>query len=135
MKLKKNLTFALALPPLLLLCLCFAGVSQAEEIISGRYISKTATRIVLEIIVGSPAPKNLIVTQHVPPGTAVAGASPSFRKYNKKNGEIRWLLRNVQAGSLQVQLNLQSPVSPNKVHAEIRCKNPVSQQMVTSRVR
>lgn len=131
MKLQKYLICIAAL----FFCLCLAGAGLAESIISGHYSSKTPTRLILEINIGSPAPENLIVIQHVPPGTAVANASPALKKYNKKRGEIRWLLRNVQAGTHRLQLTLQAPVNPDMVHAEIRCKNPASRQMITTTVR
>jgi len=117
-----------------LFCLSFAGTGQAAELVTGRYLNKTGTRFVLEISVASSAPVNLIVIQKVPPGSGVVMADPAFKKYNRKKGAMRWLLRNVSSGRHQVRFELKQPVSPDSVRAEIRCKNPVNRQLMTIRV-
>jgi len=133
------------------LCCCLSGQLFAGELVTGRYLTKTASRLVLEIRVGSPAPASLIVVQRIPQGTVVSHAEPAFSKYNRKNGEIRWLLRNVGQGSHRITLELQKPgvradsssaqvnramqkslsAKPRAVRAEIRCKHPVSRQLMT----
>ena len=119
----------------ILLSVCsFASVGQAADGIRGQYVRKTATSFVLEILVDRPAPANLIVIQRIPPGTAISKASPPPSKYNRKKGVVRWLLRNVAPGTIQVRLDLQARVDPAQVQAEIRCKNPVSRKLVTTRV-
>jgi hypothetical protein len=132
---KKNIFQAgIAATAFLLFVFSLAPSGQAAEIIQGQYISKTATSFVLKIQVGRPAPANLIVIQRLPPGTAISNASPPPNKYNKKKGVVRWLLRNVRPGTLQVSLNLKNRVNPGQVRAEIRCKNPVSRKLVTTQV-
>lgn len=124
----------IAVTTFLLFVFGLASAGQGAEIIKGQYVSKTATSFVLEIQVGRPAPANLIVIQRLPPGTAINNASPPPNKYNKRKGVVRWLLRNVRPGSLQIRLDLQDRVNPGQVRAEIRCKNPVSKKLVTTRV-
>ena len=104
-------------------------------IVSGRYLSRTATELTLEIKVGSPAPASLIIIQYLPPSTAPAAANPPYKKYNAKKGEVRWLLRKVQAGTLTVRLKLADPVKPDQVSAEIRCMDPVTGKLLTTQVK
>ena len=119
----------------LLLCLSVSVPARAVGLISGRYLSRTATELTLEIKVGAPAPTSLIIIQRVPPGTPLAAANPPYKKYNAKKGEVRWLLRNVQAGSITVHLKLTAPVKPGQVSAEIRCKDPSTGKLITTRVK
>ncbi len=118
----------------LLPCLCFAAQAQATGVVSGRYLTRTSTELTLEIKVESPVPVTLIIIQHLPPGTTPATASPSYKKYNEKKGEVRWLFRNVQTGTLKINLTLMTPVKPDQVHAEIRCMDPVTGTLVTTLV-
>ena len=135
-KIKKNPRKPLGiLLAVLLLCLSVSVPARAVGLISGRYLSRTATELTLEIKIGSPPPASLIIIQHLPPGTAPASANPPYKKYNAKKGEVRWLLRNVQAGTITVHLKLKAPVKPNQVSAEIRCKNPSTGKLVTTQVK
>lgn len=118
----------------LLLCMSFSVQARAVGIVSGRYLSRTTTEFTLEIKVGSPAPASLIIIQYLPPGTAPAAANPPYKKYNAKKGEVRWLLRKVQAGTLTVQLKLADPVKLDQVNAEIRCMDPTTGKLVTTQV-
>jgi len=120
---------------ILLLCLYFSVQAHAVGIVSGRYPTRTPTELSLEVKVGSPTPVNLIIIQRLPPGTALAAANPPYKKYNAKKGEVRWLLRNVQAGTITVQLKLATPVKPDQVSAEIRCMDPVTGKLVTTQVK
>jgi len=119
---------------ILLLCLYFSVQAHAVGIVSGRYHTRTATELTLEVNLGSPTPVNLIIIQQLPPGTAPASANPPYKKYNAKKGEVRWLLRKVQPGTLRVQLKLSSPVKPDQVSAEIRCMDPTTGKLVTTQV-
>lgn len=118
----------------LLLCLIFSVQAWAVGVVSGRYLSRTAKELILEIKVGSPAPATLIIIQHLPPGTMPAAANPPYKKINVQKGEVRWLLRKVQPGTLTVQLKLSTPVKPDQVNAEIRCMDPATGKLVTTQV-
>jgi len=119
----------------LLLCLSVSVPAGAMGLISGRYLSRTATELTLEIKIGSPPPASLIIIQHLPPGTAPASANPPYKKYTAKKGEVRWLLHNVQAGTITIHLKLTAPVNPHQVSAEIRCMDPVTGKLVTTQVK
>jgi len=119
---------------ILLLCLNFSGPAHAMGIVSGRYLTRTSTELTLEIEVGAPVPISLIIIQHLPPGTALAAAHPAYKKYNARTGEVRWLLPSVQAGTITVQLKLAAPVNPDQVRAEIRCMDPTTGTLVTTRI-
>ncbi len=118
----------------LLGCLCVSVQAHAVGVVSGRYISRTASEITLEIKVGSPAPASLIIIQYLPPGTAPAAAEPPYKKYNAAKGEVRWLLRRIAPGTQTVRLKLSSPVAPDHLRAEIRCKDPVTGKLITTQV-
>ncbi len=119
----------------LLLCLSFSVQAHAVGIVSGRYLSITATEITLEIKVGSPAPASIIIIQHLPQGTTPTAADPPYKKFNTKKGEVRWLLRKVPPGTLTVRLKLSSPVNPDQISAEIRCMDPATGKLVTTQVK
>ncbi len=117
-----------------LLCLSLGVQAYAVGIVSGRYVAKTDTELTLEIKVGMPAPVSLIIIQHLPPGTTPTSAYPPYKKFNAKKGEVRWLLRDVQAGTITVHLKLAAPVRPDQVSAEIRCMDPATGKLVTTQV-
>ena len=119
---------------LLLYLALFSAQAWAVGVVSGRYLSRTATELTVEITIGRPTPVGLILIQHLPPGTALASADPPYKKYNAQKGEVRWFLRNVRPGTLTVQLKLASPVQPDQVSAEIRCIDPVTGKLVTTQV-
>ncbi len=117
-----------------LLCLAAAVPVLAVGVVSGQYLEKSATGLRLEIRVGSPTPTSLILIQHLPPGTRVRNAAPAYKKYNPAKGEVRWLMRNLRPGVFTVRLDLETPVQPSTIRAEIRCKDPETGKMVTTKV-
>lgn len=119
----------------LLLCLSFSVQAHAVGIVSGRYLSITATEITLEIKVGSQAPASIIIIQYLPQGTTPTAADPSYKKFNAKKGEVRWLLRKVPPGTLTLQLKLSAPVKAGQISAEIRCMDPATGKLVTTQVK
>lgn len=119
----------------LLLCIAVSVPAWAVGVVSGRYVSRTTTELTLKIKIGSPTPTSLILIQHLPPGTAPTSADPPYKKFNPQKGEIRWLLRNVQPGSITVQLKLSTPVKPDQVSAEIRCMDPSTGKPITTQVK
>ncbi len=119
----------------LLLGLLFCLQAQARGIVSGRYLVKTATELRLEIKVAAPAPASLIIIQHLPPGTSLTAANPAYKKYNAETGEVRWLLRRVQAGTLTLHLKLSGLTRPDQVSAEIRCMDPATGRLLTTQVK
>ncbi len=118
----------------LLVCMIFSVQAHAEGIVSGRYLTRTATELALEIKVGSPAPASIIIIQHLPAGTTPTAADPPYKKYNAKKGEVRWLLRKVPPGTLTLQLKLSAPVRPDQISAEIRCVDPAPGKLITTQV-
>ncbi len=119
----------------LLICMIFSVQAHAEGIVSGRYFSRTATELALEIKVGSPTPASIIIIQHLPLGITPTAADPPYKKYNAKKGEVRWLLRKVPPGTLTLQLKLSAPVKPDQLSAEIRCMDPSTGKLVTTQVK
>jgi hypothetical protein len=119
----------------LLVCMIFSVQAHAEGIVFGRYSSRTATELALEIKVGAPAPASIIIIQHLPPGTTPTAADPPYKKFNAKKGEVRWLLRKVPPGTLTLQLKLSGPVKPEQLSAEIRCMDPATGKLVTTQVK
>ena len=119
----------------LLVCMIFSVQAHAEGIVSGRYLTRTATELTLEIKVGSPAPASIIIIQHLPAGTTPTAADPPYKKFNAKKGEVRWLLRKVPPGTLTLQLKLSAPVRPDQISAEIRCMDPDTGKLVTTQVK
>jgi hypothetical protein len=131
---QRKLCLTAALSCMLFFSLGYASQVLAMGVVAGRYLERSGTAIALEITIGSPAPASLIVIQHLPPGTKIAKADPAYKKYNAGTGEVRWLLRKPPAGTITIRLIPAAPAVSGKVHAELRCMDPATGELITSRV-
>lgn len=112
-----------------------AAPGWALGVITGRYTTRTPTELTLQLTIRPPAPASLIVIQHLPPGTDIASSSPLLKKHNRKKGTVRWLLRGLKPGERTIHLKLKTPIPPERVRAEIRCKDPDSGKLMTIHIR
>ncbi len=119
----------------ILLLLISASRSWALGVITGKYLTRTSTGLTLQLTVKPPAPASLIVIQHLPAGAEIASSNPAFKKYNHKKGTVRWLFRNLKPGELTIRLKLKTPIAPERVRAEIRCKDPDTGKLMTIHIR
>ena len=101
--------------------------SDAADLVSGNYSSSGGTNIVLDLVVRTPAPSNLIVEQYISPANNITATSPPARKINPANGEVKWLIRNIQSGHLSLSMHLGSPLKGD-VRAVVRYRDPRSGQ-------
>ncbi len=104
---------------------------RAGELVSARYLRAQGRELVVKIIVGSPPPPSLILIQNLPAGVAVRRSLPPAQSVNAAKGKAKWLLREVQAGTLIVRMSLDRVVSAASIAGEIRYREPSSGTMIT----
>lgn len=102
---------------------------RADELISCRYQQAEGKTIVLRLDIGSPAPAMLILVQKIPPGVLIKNAEPPIKKYDHKKGEARWLIKQLQSGTITFTINLDQDIDADKISGEIRYKDPVAGAM------
>lgn len=116
------------LPSLLLLALFIsqglAGpICLAEERqVAGRY-KVSGNTILHTITIPAQPPVAVIVVQYLPPGTLITSADPAYSSYDQATGEVKWLLRSVSPGVLQMRLTLAHEVDKGKIRAEALFKD------------
>ncbi len=93
--------------------------TEATEI-KARYTSAQGATVTLQLAIGSPPPKTIIVIQNIPPGSEIIRSIPPHRSYKKEHGEIKWLIKKPATGNLIIQLHLKKPVQAGSISAMIR---------------
>ncbi len=124
-------TIGLACMGLVLFTLWSPAGLRAGEPISARYLRAQGRELVVQIIVGSPPPPSLIVIQNLPAGVAVRRSLPPAKFVDAAGGKAKWLLREVQAGTIMVRMSLDRAVSAAAIAGEIRYREPKSGTMIT----
>ncbi len=104
---------------------------RAGELVSARYLQAQGRELVVKIIVGSPPPPSLILIQNLPAGVTIRRSRPPAQSVNAARGKAKWLLREVQAGTIVVRMSLDRAVSAATITGEIRYREPSSGTMVT----
>ncbi len=112
-----------------------AASADASELVSCRYLKDRGENIELELQIASPPPATVIVIQKLPPGVDIEKSRPEVKKFNRKRGEAKWLLKGVQAGELVLAMKLDKPVRPDEIAGEIRYMDPRSGNMVKIKVK
>ena len=107
---------------------------SAADLVSGHYISSAGKRIDLALDIQSPAPASVIVEQYLPPDTEIVVSKPEFKKYNRKKGEVKWLLKNVSSGKMTISLQLANAIGKGDVQALIRCKDPATGKFIEKKI-
>lgn len=121
------LSFLLAVSP--------AVASHGTELVTCSYLKSSGPEIQLEVRVASPPPASLIIIQNFPAGIDIVSSSPEINKFNKKQGEAKWLLKGISPGNLILSLTLNAPIGPGQINGELRYKNPVDGSMVRMPIR
>jgi hypothetical protein len=114
---------------------CFGGqFASAADLVSGHYSSSSGKSIALSLNIQSPAPASLIIEQYLPPGTEILSSKPKYKKYNRKQGKVKWLLKNVRSGKMTITLHLGNPVGQGSVQALLRCKDPTTGKFIEKNI-
>lgn len=103
----------------------------AGELVTARYLQAQGRELVVKIVVGSPPPPSLIVIQNLPAGVAIRSSLPPAKSVDAARGKTKWLLREVQAGTIMVRISLDRAVSAAAIAGEIRYREPRSGTMIT----
>lgn len=119
----------------LLLGFSLLSLECRAEGLTARYLENNNKVSVLEIVVESPPPTSVIVTQHIPSKTRIAKAVPSMTKFSAGRGEVTWLLKAPKPGVQRIRLQYQQPLSGRMATAVIRCKSPRDGQLMTIHVK
>lgn len=90
--------------------------------VAGRY-KVSGNTILHTITIPVQPPAAVIVVQYLPPGTVVTSAEPAYSSYDQTTGEVKWLLKGVSPGVLQIRLTLAHEVNKDKIRAEALFKD------------
>lgn len=93
---------------------------SAASLVAAKYLQMEGLEVVTEISIGEPPPSTIIVIQNLPPHVPVNQAQPPISSVNIDKGEVKWLLKGVEAGVLKVHLWLDQPVSRANISGEVR---------------
>lgn len=104
------------------------------EGVRARYLENSAAGSVLELTIEDPAPSSVIVKQHIPPGTRIKSATPSYSKYAAGKGVVKWLFKRPSPGVKRIRMSYSTALSTGGVTAVIRCKSPSTGQLMTIHV-
>ncbi len=110
--------------------LLMAGEIRAEGV-QARYLENGGKKTVLQLTIDDPAPSSVIVQQQLPPGTRIQGAVPAYTKFNPGKAEVKWLFKRPRPGVRTITLHYGTPLSGKGASAVIRCKSPISGQLMT----
>lgn len=114
---------------LIIVLLFFSSTALASDAVSGNFSSSSGTKIVLNLSIHSPIPTALIVEEYFSSGNTIASTSPNARKVNSKNGNVKWLIKNLKNNNLTLTTTLQAPLR-GKVKAIVRYHAPQSGKMI-----
>ncbi len=114
-------------------CLMTAGELWAEGL-RARYLENRGMTTVLELTVEDPPPTSVIVQQHIPQGTKIQDATPSYTKFIASKGVVKWLFKRPQPGVVRIVLNYSTPLTGQSATAVIRCKSPKDGTLMTIHV-
>ena len=96
---------------------------NAENLVSGRYLSAGGTTVVLNLSIHDPSPANLIVEQYLSPGNSIATTSPRAKKVDATQCKVKWLFRNTRSGNITLSIQLKEPLK-GQANAMIRYRDP-----------
>lgn len=108
--------------------------SLAGEPITARYIKTAGDAVSVRITVSKPAPSNLILEQQLPAGTKILSTSPQAKKANTKKGTVKWLLKGLSPGTLDVSMRVSPAISSKDAKGKIRYRNPETGKMTDSQI-
>lgn len=103
--------------------LCPLAPATAADLVSGHYLKGVGTEITIELVIGSPAPPLVIVTQLLPKGTGVLKATPELKKYDSNKGVAKWLLNKVTPGKMTVSIQLDRALGQGELSGEIMSRD------------
>ena len=90
-------------------------MANAEELVSGHYLTGVGKNLTIELVIGSPPPPLVIVTQKIPKGTVVLNARPELMKFDENEGVAKWLLNKVNPGKMTLTMVLDQPVTRGEI--------------------
>jgi len=123
-------TLGRMLLPLLLGIFFLPASAFSKETVRCKYLQSQGQNIRLEVSVQFPPPGSLIVIQQVPVGINIEHATPPIKKFNKQNGEAKWLFKGIKPGTFVIEMALDKPIGAGTIKGEVRYMDPVSGAMI-----
>ena len=110
----------------------FAGTAFGDAIISARYLQPRGEHIVWEILIPSPPPAAVIVTQYILPGSEILASSHPLSSYDRVGGVAKWLFSSISPGTLKMDMTITKPIhKKGEIHGEVLFQDE-SQQTTAS---
>ena len=117
---KKFVSKLRSLIAIMTIAACLAGAVFAGPSISARYLQSRGDHIVWEIIVPSPPPAAVIVTQYILPDSEVLESSHPLSSYDKEGGIAKWLITSISPGILKMEMTVSKPIrQKGEIHGEV----------------
>ncbi|GEM_PF-534984 len=110
----------------ILLSCVIPSPAMAVEPVSGRYLSSYGTTISLEFRVLYPPPVSLIVEQYFPSGLEIISAAPMPQRYNRNDGTMKWIFKNLRPGAYTITIEFNQPILSAGIQATLRYRYPGS---------
>ncbi len=120
----KNTIFFLAVSVCLASFMPFLAPCASAQGISARYAKIDGNHVTVEIKISAPAPKTILFTQSLPPGTTILKSAPPYSKYDKMTGTATWLLKEIRPGKRKIHFITDKPVSPGSISGVMRFRDP-----------
>jgi len=119
---KSTTRTAVVISVLILLLADLSSVALAG--VSASYRQEDGKTAVVEINVSPPAPRNLIVQVYLPSSTVIAATEPPAAKFERDSGTVKWLLKNISSGNLQLRVRTGGPYPFDQSSASVRFRKP-----------
>ena len=117
---------AMAVMLFVLVSCALSSSAMAVEPVSGRYLSSYGKTIQLEFRVLYPPPVSMIIEQYFPSGLEIISAAPMPQVYNRKEGKMKWILKNLQPGTFTITIEFDQPILSADIQATLRYLYPGS---------
>ncbi len=111
---------------LLIVALALSWLACAEagvEPVQASFLKNNGKEITVMLRARKPIPGSIIFTINLPDNIQLLSSDPPAGKYDRKKGQVKWLLRGLSPGEHEIHFSLSSAVSPGSLNAEIRYLN------------
>ncbi len=105
-------------------CFFFSHPATAASPVDARYLINSGDTVKLRLTISAPSPQSLIIEQHLVPGTKVLSTSPRAKQANRKTGVVKWLLKGLSPGNIDITMRVSPSSASKNVQGIIRYRLP-----------
>ena len=97
--------------------------------VSAAYSKIEGNEVIIELHIGKPAPKTILLTQTLPAGINIIKASPNYSKYDKETGKATWLLKDIKPGKKEIHFMTDRPIT-GQISGSLGFRSPKTGKMI-----